>query len=298
MRLKSYELVRDKFRSKAFPAGKPLGYEWNNLPRFVKPYYLALENQSANAANPEQIVMAANAASAPIGMRITHEGPFEGGYLMYDRDSVDSGACLIDLTDTHRRHRITARPCHVDTIMGDGTRPSIIPESIWIERRQNIQFQATDLTGAPNAIRPYIAGQRFFLEQARDEHLDAYSFGRSFRARYMLPYFAPTDKDIEMVGDDTLEWQFTQDGRGHFEVMKINYVSTGDFRFKIRDEVGTELTQNWVHNTAGLGTARDPFMTYGSWFITASGIVTFTIEDLSGTANKIYLTLLGRILFV
>lgn len=304
MRLQSVEVMRGpaKAPTKKYPngaPGEPIGYKFNQLLRYVKPFYLVPDNAANNPTNPAQVQMAANSWSPQIPMSIGSDGPFEGSMLMYDRGSDDVGACLVELVDMEAGFRITGRPCHVDTILGDGTNPSLLPESIWLNRRQTLQFRAFDLTGDENAIRPIIHGQRLWLDQARDADLTRYAEERMFRRRSVYPYVCPTDEDITLTGAAAAtDHYFTQAAIGHFEVFKILYVSTDEFRFKIQDEGGRALTEDWVHAYGGMGTARFPFMTYGTWLIEASGKVTFTLQDLSGQDNTIYLTLMGRMLLV
>lgn len=283
MRLRSYEI------------DKKGNYLFNNLLFHVKPYYLVPRNANLNAANPEQIQMGAGAASAQVPLYVVDEGAFEGGYL----SAQYTAPCLIEMVDDVRKMPLTGRPCHVATIFGNGQEPFILPESIFLDKREAILFRATDLSGDANDIRPIICGQRLFSDRARDKHLDTYIQKRLVRSRYCLPFMCPLDKDVIIAAGVTSDWYYTQDAIAHFEVFKITYTSTYDFRFKIVDETGQEMQNDWIYSTAGIGTAFEPFIFYGSWAIKAGGKVKFTIENLNDNySNYIYITLTGRLFFV
>jgi len=280
---------------KTFERNKKTGeYLFNNLVYSVKPYFLTPDNSSLSPTQPEKVTMAAGAASAQIPIQSVEEGGVEIAYLTCERFA----ACLIDLSDEVRKHRITGRPCHVDTIFGDGMEPFVLPESIFIGRKEPLLFRATDLSAAANYIRPVFVGQRIITERARDESLDAYLIQRQLRSRYILPYLCPPDENPVLTALQEREYNFTQDNRGNFEVRKLTYSSTGTFKFKIQDETGQSLTNNWVHSSAALGTAHEPFILPTPWVIKAGGIVKITIVDLSNAGNTIYLTLCGRMLFL
>ena len=282
-------------RIKTFERDRQSGeYLFDNLVFAVKPYYLTPDNANLNSADPEQIEMAASSASAQVVVQSIEEGGVEIHSLSCER----TGACLAEIIDETRRHKITGRPCHVDTIFGDGQEQFMLPESLFLGRKDPMLVRFTDLTGAPNDIRPVFHGQRIITDRARDPKVDAYMLERQIRSRYMLPYLCPLDENPALQANAEGEYYFTEDSRGHFEVRKLTYKSTGDFKFKIIDETGQSLTSNWVHCSAGLGTAHEPFVLAGPWVIKSDGIVKFIIKDLSGSANTIYLTLSGRMLFL
>lgn len=296
MRLKAYSVKQKVDPQTGKPTGEIEGFYFNNLTFAVKPYWMTLRNEKVNPTHPEQLTFGANAVSAPIGMFVTDEGAFEGAYLSYQ----STGACLVELIDDTRKFNITGRPCHVDTVFGTGQEVAIMPESLFLDKREAVIFRATDISGDANTIRPVIHGVRIFSDRARDPAVDQYIKNRLVRSRYMLPYFCPLDEDKELDAAETgVPVNFTQDGTCHFEVKKICYSSDYSFKFKIRDESGQEITQNYIHCTAGLGVATEPFMTYGPWVIRAGGIVQFTFDNLSAQyENTIYLTLIGRVFFV
>ena len=270
-------------------------YHFNDLLFHVRPYFLVPRNAALNPADPEQIDMLANAVSAPVQMYMVDEGAYEGTLMSCQR----ADECLVEIYDDVHRRKLTGRPCHVDTIFGDGQEPFILPESIFLEKRQSLQILCTDLSGQVNNIRPVFGGQRIFSDRIRDPKVDKYLRNRILRARVMLPYMCPLDEDVTLTAlQANRDIYFTQDTVAHFEVQKLTFSSDGAFKFKIYDETGQELTSDWIHSAAGLGTAAEPYIFYSPLVIRAGGIVRFVVTDLSNDANTIYLTLTGREFFI
>ena len=281
---------------KSFHVDKETGeYHFNQLLFQVRPYYLVPRNAALNAANPEQINMLANAVSAYVQMYMVDEGAFEASLLSCHRDDE----CLVEIYDDVHKRNLTGRPCHVDTIFGDGQEPFILPESLFLEKRQSLQFRCTDLSGQENNIRPVFGGQRIFSDRIRDPKVDEYLRNRVIRSRYMLPYMCPLDEDPLLTAlQASQEFYFTQDAIGHFEVRKITFNSAGAFKFKLYDETGQELTSDWVHSGAGMGNANEPYIFYSPLAIRAGGMLKFILTDLSNDANQIYITLTGRMFYL
>ncbi len=281
---------------RAFDVNEKTGqYEFNNLTLAVKPYWLTPDNTVLNSSNPEEIEMVASSQSAEVPIYSVEEGMIE----IRDLTCYRTGACTIEMIDDARKQRITGRPCHVDTIFGDGQEAFTLSESLPLRKNQAILFRATDISADTNDIRPVFHGQRIMAERARDASIDKYMVDRDIRARYVLPYLCPLDEEPSLTANARANYYFSQQSIAHFEVKKLTFVSTGDFKFKVTDESGNQLCNDWLHSSAVLGTAQEPYMLSTPWVIQAGGKVKFEIEDLSGgSTNKIYLTLCGRQLFV
>jgi len=278
---------------KAFRKTKEGEYELNRLVFDVKPWWFVPRNV-VNPTHPEQILMGASSVSNQVQFQTLEEGAFEGFYLTCQRADV----CLVELFDDHAKRGITGRPCHVDTIMGDGQRPFILPESVFLLRRQSLLFKATDISGGGNNIRPIITGQRVNPERVNSKELREWIEDRRARRLFMMPFMCPLDQDVSLTAGQERDYYYTQEDLSNFEIKKLTYVSTGAFKFKIKDETGTVLTENWLYSTAILGTAQFPFLLPTPWFVKAGGMLTFTIKDLSAAPNDVYLTLSGRATFV
>lgn len=281
----------------AFDVNEQGNYEFNAATLAIKPYWLTPENSSINSADPEEIEMGASASSAEIPIYTIDEGVIE----ISDLTCYRTYTCTVMLKDDARKQLITGRPCHVDTVFGSGTRQFRLSESLPLRKNQAILMSCTALTANATAIKPVFAGQRILVDRIAGPggiEVRKKIVEREIRARYVLPYMCPLDEEPSMTGNDTKVYYFTQQSIAHFEVRKLTYVSTGAFKFKITDESGNQLCNDWLYSTAVLGTADYPYLLPTPWVIQAGGKVKFEIKDLSGSANTIYLTLCGRQLFV
>lgn len=291
MKLRSYSVLEDG------------NYEFNDLLFGVRPYYLTPENSQVNPSHPEQITVAANGTSVRQSLFCVDEGSFEGDYLTAEYGTDASGNPLymkVDILDDVSGRPITGQPCHITTLFGTGQRPLVLPESVFLDKKEALVIQIYDLSGSTNWIRPVLHGQRIFTERMRDRSLDEYREKRIIRKRYIRPYICPTDDDISLTGGsgNRTEVQYSNDAVGHFVVKKLTYFSSYPFKFRIWDESGQQLTRSWVHATAGLGTAQYPFLLYGSLAIRARGIVRVEVESLPNSAgdyndDTIYFTFIG-----
>jgi hypothetical protein len=273
-------------------------YFINPLIEYVKPYTLIPRNADLNPAQPEQIIVPANGQSADVTLEMVDEGLFEGAYLTAGYKNDADPKMLMELIDNQRRVSLTGRPCHVDTVIGNGARPFVLPESLPVDKRQPIVVRFYDLSGAENDVRFQIHGQRIYSEQVRDPKLDRYVKRRQERNRHMSMYLCPTDIDPVIPANATRDYYFTNDYNIYFEVRKITYKTTGKFKFQIIDEKNNGMQSGWIESTGAIGTAQYPFIYYGPWMIVPGGKVTFRIQDLSGDENPMYITLSGRQHFV
>ena len=269
-------------------------YVFNKLAFDVKPYWLTPNNANLNPTQPEQITMLASSPSAQVPLLSVEEGAVELAIMTAEK----TGACLVNIFDSNARRPLTGRPCHVDTIFGTGAEPFILAESQFLLKRQALLLSAVDISGSGNAIRPVFGGQRINPERSGSKALRDEIADRRARKLFIMPFMCPMDQDVVLTANQEREYYYTQEGGANFEIKKLTYSSTGAFKFKVKDETGQELTENWVHSTTVLGSAGNPYMLYGSWTVKAGGKVTFTFKDLSGTGNSIYLTLCGRVFFV
>lgn len=279
---------------KTFGKTKDGKYRFNQLAYDVKPFWLVPDNAALNPTDPEEITIPASGASAGIPMRSLEEGGYEFGLMSAQR----TDECLVNIFDEYLRRPLTGRPCHVDTIFGNGSFPFILPETIFLERRQTLVIQATDLSGNPNTIRPVLGGQRINPERSNSQELRDEIEDRRARRIYIAPFLSPLDEDVALTASQERDFYYTQEGVSNFEVKKLTFTSTGAFKFRVIDETGRRLTENWLHSSAVLGTAQNPYILFTPWVIRAGGKVQFTFRDLSGLSNTIYLTLSGRVFFV
>ena len=84
----------------------------------------------------------------------------DGAFELHKIGSVSTGAFSIQLYDPNSGRKLTSSAVHSDLITGNAYFPFILPEPLFIKRNANINFDITDLTGAPNTIYLTFAGRR------------------------------------------------------------------------------------------------------------------------------------------
>lgn len=275
----------------------------NPLAEYVKPYTLVPQNADINPTHPEQIIVPANGQSPDCTLSMVDEGLFEGAYLTVKIEDAQGSEVadpdmLFELVDNQRRVSLTGRPCHVQTVLGTGQRPFVLPESLPVDKQQPLIVRFYNLEGSERRVRFQIHGQRMYSEQIRDPKLDAYVARRRERNRHMSLYLCPLDIDPLVGAGSISDYYLTNDTNQYFEIRKITYHTAGPFKFQILDEKNNGMQNGWLHATGAIGIAQYPFIYYGPWLVKPGGKVTFRVYELSAAPNQMYITFSGRQHFV
>lgn len=276
----------------------------NPMCEYIKPYVLVPRNADLIPTAPEAILVPANGQSADVTLALVDEGMFEGAYFTArfedsEGASVADPDLLFELIDNQRKVSLTGRPCHVQTVIGNGQRPWVLPESLPVDKNQPLIVRFWNLSQSDVYVKFQIHGKRMYTEQIRDDRLDRYVARRRNRNKHMSLYMCPLDTDPSITGGATnADYYLTNDANIYFEVRKITYRSTGVFKFQVIDEKSNGMQSGWVHIVGAAGIAQYPFIYYTPWVIQPGGKVTFRINELTGQTNKLYLTLSGRQHFV
>jgi hypothetical protein len=278
-------------------------YFTNELAFFVRPYYLVPDNYIVNPATPSWITIPANNWSSEVRMRAPYGGVFEGAYMIMPDISHDH---MVYMRDMSRSVPITGRPCLLNTLFPEQrwTSPFVLPEAIFLDEKEEIAISFQNIDNNEEDVMPIIMGRISYPRKVTNNALNEHIRRRRMRSRQMSPYFCPLDENPTIAGSGESEVWFTQSAISHFEVRKISYfcVDAGggprEFKFKIIDEDGQELTNNWVRSNAGMGSDCRPFHTFGPWGIRAGGKVKFILHNQHTANVTIYITLIGRQFFI
>lgn len=288
-------------------------YFANELAFYVRPYYLVVDNQNLNPDNPSKIQILANARTSEVRMRCIYGGAFEGAYLT-EGGTVTGLNLLVSMRNITRAMPYTGRPCHISTVFGGRDldsyplSPAVLDEAIFLNEKEEIGLIFENLTASADEIQPIIIGRMMFPRKVINNDVNEQIRKRILRSRQMAPYFCPLDTNPTLTANQEVEVTFSQDAMFHFDVRKLAYhIITSspdpepelrDFKFRVIDEEGQELTNNWIRSGAGLGTAIRPFKLCTPWAIRAGGKLRFIIENLSPVYSMtIYMTLIGRKFF-
>lgn len=272
--------------------GRVAAYDQNAL--FRMPYFQVVDRPN------EAIVVPANGQSTIYISSVSAEGPS----VIKSFSAQKSGAALVNLQiqDGQSGRSLQKSGVHIDTIMGSGQQPFILPEELYIPEGRAVRMTFKDLTGSPNTIRPVFLAKRALKPQA-DGAL-ALAKQRMERREYIsMPYFFGLDgTSIVLTSGSSGQDTISIGNDAHFECMGINVSSTGAFTFDIIDVATGESiidgfnSSNFQQANANIaGTANFPFRFMVPRFFYKNQKLIVTVTDLSGSGNTIYLTLIGRL---
>ncbi len=100
---------------------------------------------------------------------------------------------------------------------------------------------------------------------------------RTLTANQELP-----DLSLDIDGDSDFEWLATAGTK------------TGEYEIQFRLPSGRTISSARVRGSLNVGTGQFPVPTFPSVRINAGGQIRFSIKDLSGAENKVYIELIGK----
>ena len=263
----------------------------NPAKRYVKPHWITTD--------PEEVIVPANQQSDAVLMNIDYQGHFEAFYFLYQ----STGDFLISIFDNGTRRLLMNDEIHIATIAGTAQRPFILPESYFFNTEDagtSLIVKFRDISGANNSIRFAIFGRRFYHKEATpDIQKKIYEkFGRLERTNL---YFLTTEGGaISLSPGGSTRALIRNTDEAETEIFKLTAVSTGAFKFKMKDSAtGRYFMNDYIHSNLAFGNGQYPFILSGAetLIFVRNYQAEIEIVDLSGAANTIYLTLTGRRLY-
>lgn len=249
----------------------------------------------------EAIVIPAGQSSALEIVSVSGEGPAEIDALSTER----TGAALVKIRimDGNTPRSLMNRDVHIDTIFGNGSLPFVMPESLYIDENRAANIIFSNISGAPNTIRPALSASRY-LKEIYDPHLKI-TRNRLNRRQYLsCPYFYTFDTPVTALGIGAATTAQISIGTDHhFELWKITGVQTGPYDLNITDmTTGEPLVDGFQGNTFGIsnglivGTAGFPFILKEPRRFKKGTKLMVNIQNRHGAPNTIFLTLSGRMI--
>ena len=231
--------------------------------------------------------------------QIDSQGSFEWTHIL----GVSTGPYTVELFDPADQGRLSNFPMHSGTIVGTARRPFELPDPYLFnveDKRRELIAKFHDLSGAPNTVRLYLYGRRYYTREAiPDVHLKvAQVLGRKHRINnyFMVP------KEVNQFGVPAAlgplartTCTFTADHGYDTSLMKLMASSTGPFAFNLREkDTNRTLSNRTIHSDNGWGTAQFPFRFADTWLIERDKQLLCEVTDISGAPNTIFLTMAGR----
>ncbi|MGH9317725.1 MAG: hypothetical protein ACRD1P_11550 [Thermoanaerobaculia bacterium] len=267
-------------------------------------------------SKPNQIVVIpAGGRVGPFPLTAQYDGPIECFYqkaVVYDDADVPVTDYDIDFLLEHPGKRIQFSPRFVPLIacVGDGGRPYVLPETIFIPPVQslNITFVNNDLVNE-RRVEFVMGGIKFYPNQAPDKiRREVWEYIERRERTYA--YFNTTDEEAVLAAGALDDPNFmTIPDNADFEVFKLTARATAAFRCRIRDgQNDRALTGDKLHSSilfgahqataAGSGVGGSggifPARWATSWLIRRSVKMQLDLDNLSVAPNTVKLVFGGR----
>ena len=281
----------------------------NDVKRFVRPFFLTPDA-------PNQTLQLAAVLNSQVfnPLTVTQEGPFQGYANILQSTRFTAAAdheCTALITDTGSRKQLSNRPVHANTIFGTPGFPLVLPERLFLNENRSLTVRFQNIFANLNNLRMMISGRRLYQSSAESGMLDDYIKKLQKRTLVTTPYFLTTTEAIvNLAAGATQSYILPTDADAYFECFKItqvNYdrtlpagnINAGSYDFIIRDaETRRELETGNLSDQLATGNGQVPFVLAESWLIRPKQRIEIVITNTHANAIDIYLTIIGRKLYV
>jgi hypothetical protein len=301
--VRSYDSIRRSKTILTDKAGVPIAADKNRL--YEIPFILGTNTPSA------QVPLAV--ASGGVGgdnqgvaeMRVSGEGPVQVTQLTAYRNVATNKECLVQLLirDGTEQYAIMNAPVHIDTIFGSRGEAYPLPEALYIDENRTLSASFYDLTGTPTTNYARISAQAGKYTRLRDDPKRAVVEKRLQRDQMIaVPYFYTFDSSkVVLTALQALNRDVSISPIHNFEIHQLSAVSTGTFSMDIVDVAKGESIINAPQNTSYklpdtlmFGDNQHPFRFHEPIMTFGGQRLQISIQDTSGSANTVYITLAGR----
>ncbi len=261
------------------------------------------ENSFFLNTNPPntQVVVAANATSQATGMRISAEGPVQVTQLGALRDSSHNPVLvLLEIQDGVSVGQLMNNPCHIDTLFGPGGLMYHLTEGLYLDEYRSLAVVFKDISGSDNLVRITAAAAKY-TKLRGDPGLDRVGQRLKDRQYLSLPYLYTFDDGKAVLTPlGYAEYEITVVSSGHFLIGQMSFSSTDTFSLDIVDMSKGESIVNGPSATNFLiphylmcGDGSYPYRFHEPVMVYAGQKLLVRLQDTSGAANTVYLTLGG-----
>ena len=224
-------------------------------------------------------------------------GARDDGHLILKKILADrTGPCTILLHDNARGIDLMNNPVHIDTIVGNGGLPALLPETLFVPATGSLQVAFTDISGLPNTIEFAFSGAKIYHNDAPQDALKELLGAKEL---ITFPYWMTPNAGVftipANVGGAGVSTQFIDVSTDFdFELIKINAVSTELFRYEIRYHGDSWSNNAQTHSNVGTGTGQLPHVVENT-LIKRGEQLELRFTNLSPiNPNIVYFTMVGR----
>ncbi len=263
------------------------------------------ENSFFLNTNPpdNNVAIAAGKTSSAVAMRASGEGPMQLTAFGAVRDA-EHAACLVRLTmrDGSGAIPMSNSPLHIDTVFGPGGQMYHLPEGLYVDEDRALTAMFTDLSGAPNHARITGVGAKYTQLQ-QDPALVRIKDRLKASQFLSMPYFYTLNNGFtDLTGLQSREIQIEIANQHNFEIHQIGFSSTGSFNLNVVDLTKGESIINapsganyGIPHLLMCGDTGYPYRFHAPILVFGSQRLLVTLQDTSGAANRIFLTLGGKL---
>lgn len=278
-----------------------------------KPYVVPFE---LRMDSPNQIVTIPAGPGAALGqfpLTAQLDGPIEVFYVkatVYDANDVPLTTYDVDWLMSHPGKRINFmnRELPLIACSGDGGRPYVLPETIFIPAVQALNVQFTNNVNAIRKVELVLGGVKYY-PNAAPASIAKDMWGYIERRERSYAYLQGTDQPLTLTALQTgAESLVTVPDQADLEIFKLTAFSTGAFRTLLRDgQTDRALTSGKIHSSMLFGghIATTPVGIGGSggifphrWASTLllrrSSKLRLETDDLSNSGNTVEMVFGGR----
>lgn len=188
----------------------------------------------------QTITLAANTRVGPFTLTAQSDGPIEFFYIkivVKDNTNTQLTDYNIDFFLEHsgKRKYLMNRDVPLIACAGDGGRPYVLPETIFLPAKQSLQVTFNNLDSAERRVEFVMGGIKYYPNAAPTK-TRAELWNYTERREKTYTYFLTTDEEIALTASETdAIYEATMPDDTDLEILKLTAEATGIFRLSIQD---------------------------------------------------------------
>lgn len=206
-----------------------------------------------------------------------------------------TGDATIRFYDPARSQYWSNNEVHIDTVVGNGAQPGLLPETVFIQATQSLQFEVRNITvpAVPNTIEFSFGAAKLYHKAAPADEVAKFLAQKQIQT---FPYWLTPDAGFFTIPAGGVSQQFaTVPSNFDIEIFAINSVSDENFRYDIRYR-GDQLSNNaQVPDLVATGVAGFPYILPTSFVARRNEVLEINTTNLSPiNPNVVWFTMIGR----
>jgi len=239
--------------------------------------------------------------SAQFTMTNSGDGPIEITRLAAHRTGAMT--VLLSLGSGRQPFSLMNAPVHIDTMMGSGANPYILPEALYLHAGHSLSAAFQDVSGSANNVRLAFPSAKY-TSVIYDPRLEEVKRRFQDKERMSMPFWYTFNQGaVTLSGDASSQVPIDINGGHHFLLTHISGTSTGRYSLNILDAYrnfsvidAPEGTTYRIPDNLIVGDNNYPFRFEQGIFFEEGSRLIVDMLDTSGSSNTIYLTLGGIVL--